>query len=481
MLLARCGHDRRQVAAGGEPAWLITAAPARSARGRGRTPPARSGRVADPMDSHVQAAAGAGGPPNPQAEPLEARLTCSENTWARTTQPNSCRGPRTPGHIPGIATPIHLPSTADTPSMYFSWTAQRRDPPRAGVHRPGSVAGGSPRTGDRASCAWPTARRPSASLSLCRAADGLADQSTLLLPLAAFGPGLLLAGVCVVHGGQGPQHDRGPGPAVGEGAGLRGTGPPAHVPAPLPSSGSRMVRPRRLYSHAARFRSIRSFCSSSSDSRPGPFDRPSPDLAWLCNPVLTGLPAQQRDALIASLMTPHDQQRETSLDKRRGHRPRLIAPGVGRRPSSPWPTASWPPSCTSALPCPRLPSPPCPASGRRRSTSASAISASSWDQAGYTIQPGPHRLASLEDLSTRPPPKASSPRQRSRQRVNDLQALAWRGQGQCRSRWRCAGPRAVRRCRGRSRRRPPGRRPSAPRHRRPHAPAGRAPRSSTAR
>ena len=80
-----------------------------------------------------------------------------------------------------------------------------------------------------------------------------------------------------------------------------------------------------------------------------------------------------------------------------------------------------------------------------------------------------------------PPPKASLPRQRSRQGVNDLQALAWRGQGQCWSRWRRAGPRAVRRCRGRSRRRPAGRRPSAPRHRRPHAPAGRAPRSSTAR
>ena len=31
-------------------------------------------------------------------------------------------------------------------------------------------------------------------------------------------------------------------------------------------------------------------------------------------------------------MTLHDQQRETSLDKRRGHRPRLAAPGPGRRP-----------------------------------------------------------------------------------------------------------------------------------------------------
>jgi len=67
-------------------------------------------------------------------------------------------------------------------------------------------------------------------------------------------------------------------------------------------------------------------------SSPTPFDRPSPDLAWLCHPVLTGLPAQQRGALIAALMTPYDQQREMSLDKRRGHRPRLIAPGVGRRP-----------------------------------------------------------------------------------------------------------------------------------------------------
>jgi len=35
----------RQVIDGGEPAWLITAASARSARGRGRTPPARSGRT----------------------------------------------------------------------------------------------------------------------------------------------------------------------------------------------------------------------------------------------------------------------------------------------------------------------------------------------------------------------------------------------------------------------------------------------------
>ena len=36
--------------------------------------------------------------------------------------------------------------------------------------------------------------------------------------------------------------------------------------------------------------------------------------------------------LITSLMKLHDQQREATLDKRRGHRPRLAAPGPGRRP-----------------------------------------------------------------------------------------------------------------------------------------------------
>jgi hypothetical protein len=65
---------------------------------------------------------------------------------------------------------------------------------------------------------------------------------------------------------------------------------------------------------------------------PDPFDQPSPDLAWLRHPALTGLPAQQWEALITRLLTLHDQQREASLAKRRGHRPRLTAPGSGRRP-----------------------------------------------------------------------------------------------------------------------------------------------------
>jgi hypothetical protein len=106
---------------------------------------------------------------------------------------------------------------------------------------------------------------------------------------------------------------------------------------------------------------------------PDPFDRPSPELAWLCHPALTGLPAAEWDALASALMSLHDEQREASLDKRRGHRPREPAAA----PSSPWPTGSWPPSCITASHCRRSPSPPSSGSGPKRSTSASATSVSS--------------------------------------------------------------------------------------------------------
>lgn len=65
---------------------------------------------------------------------------------------------------------------------------------------------------------------------------------------------------------------------------------------------------------------------------PDPFDQPSPDLAWLCHPALTGLPPQEWDTLVTTLTALHEAQRETHLDKRRGHRPRLVASGTGRRP-----------------------------------------------------------------------------------------------------------------------------------------------------
>jgi len=132
---------------------------------------------------------------------------------------------------------------------------------------------------------------------------------------------------------------------------------------------------------------------------PDPFDQPSPDLAWLCHPALTGLPPQQWDAQIAALMTLHDQQRETSLDKRRGHRPRLIAPGVGRRPLLTLADRllatvlhqrhALPQTAIAALFGVR------PETVNRRIRDIRQL----LDQAGYTIEAGPHRLASLEDLS----------------------------------------------------------------------------------
>ena len=92
-----------------------------------------------------------------------------------------------------------------------------------------------------------------------------------------------------------------------------------------------------------------------------------------------------------------------SLDKRRGHRLRLIAPGVGRRSVL---------TLADRLPATIL--------HQRLALPQTAIAALSGvrpetvnkrirdirqllDQAGYTIQPGPHRLASLEDLSNLAP------------------------------------------------------------------------------
>ena len=67
---------------------------------------------------------------------------------------------------------------------------------------------------------------------------------------------------------------------------------------------------------------------------PDPLDQMSPDLAWLCRPALTGMPAADWHYLIETLLGLHEQQRETALDKRRGHRPRLVNTGLGtgRRP-----------------------------------------------------------------------------------------------------------------------------------------------------
>jgi transposase len=133
-------------------------------------------------------------------------------------------------------------------------------------------------------------------------------------------------------------------------------------------------------------------------SAPGPFDQPSPGLAWLCHPALTGLPAHDWDTLIATLMTLHDQQRETSLHKRRGHRPRLTAPGTGRRP-----VLTLADRLLATILHYRLHMPRAPIAALfkvRPETISKRIRdiRQLLDQAGYMIQPGQHRLTSLDDL-----------------------------------------------------------------------------------
>ena len=99
-------------------------------------------------------------------------------------------------------------------------------------------------------------------------------------------------------------------------------------------------------------------------------------------------------------MTLHDQQRETSLDQRRGHRPRLIASGPGRRPvltladrllaTILHQRLALPQTVIAALFSVR------PETVNRRIRDIRQL----LDQAGYAIQPGPHRLANLDDLSS---------------------------------------------------------------------------------
>ena len=132
---------------------------------------------------------------------------------------------------------------------------------------------------------------------------------------------------------------------------------------------------------------------------PEPFDQPSPDLAWLCHPALTGLPPAGWDALTATLMTLHDQQREAALDKRRGYRPRIKAgEGTGRRP-----VLTLADRLLAAILHYRLGLPQVAIAalfGVRPETINKRIRdiRQLLDQAGHAIQPGPHRLASLDDL-----------------------------------------------------------------------------------
>jgi hypothetical protein len=131
---------------------------------------------------------------------------------------------------------------------------------------------------------------------------------------------------------------------------------------------------------------------------PGPFDQPSPGLAWLCHRALTGLPACQWDTLVATLMTLHGQQREASLNTRRGHRPRLTAPGTGRRPVLTLADRLLATVLHQRLALPQV---AIAALFRVRPETVSLRIRDIrqlLDQAGHTIQPGPHQLASLHAL-----------------------------------------------------------------------------------
>jgi hypothetical protein len=97
-------------------------------------------------------------------------------------------------------------------------------------------------------------------------------------------------------------------------------------------------------------------------------------------------------------MSLQHQQRETRLDERRGHRLRLAAPGTGRRPvltladlllaTTLYQRLALPQVAIAVLFSVR------PETINKRIRDIRQL----LDQAGHTIQPGPHRLASLDDL-----------------------------------------------------------------------------------
>ena len=68
---------------------------------------------------------------------------------------------------------------------------------------------------------------------------------------------------------------------------------------------------------------------------PVAFDTPSPRLAWLAHPAITGMTDTDWTALIARLLPLHKQLREDKLHRQRGGRPRISGEGVATgRPAS---------------------------------------------------------------------------------------------------------------------------------------------------
>jgi hypothetical protein len=131
---------------------------------------------------------------------------------------------------------------------------------------------------------------------------------------------------------------------------------------------------------------------------PDPFDQPSPDLAWLHHPALTGLPTPRWHDLIATLMTLHDRHREADLHQRRGHRPRLVASGTGRRPVLTLADRLLATTLHYRLALPQKAIATLfhvrPETVNKHIRQLRQL----LQQAGHTIQPAPHLLATLDDL-----------------------------------------------------------------------------------
>jgi hypothetical protein len=137
--------------------------------------------------------------------------------------------------------------------------------------------------------------------------------------------------------------------------------------------------------------------AASPAPAPAPPAPPRPDLAWLAHPALTGLDTRHLDALTAALAGPAAQLREAALNRRRGDRPRQL-PGNRRRPA-----LTLTGKLTAAILHDRhgLPQRAIAALYQVRHE---AICRHVGDirlllhQTGHTIEPGPPKLTTLDDL-----------------------------------------------------------------------------------
>jgi len=132
---------------------------------------------------------------------------------------------------------------------------------------------------------------------------------------------------------------------------------------------------------------------------PDPFDQPSPDLAWLCHPAITGCPTHDWDTLVTALTVTHEQQREAQLDKRRGHRPRYKGgPTTGRRPILTLPDRLLATVLHQRLALPQVAIAVLfrvrPETINKRIRDIRRL----LERVGQTIQPAEHRLTCLDDL-----------------------------------------------------------------------------------